>query len=378
MQLNLSENIKRYRKEMGLTQEELAEAFGITIGAVSKWESGSTIPDIMTLIELADFFNISVDVLLGYSISSKSVNDIIQKINNLLKEARYDEAIYETDKALIRYPGNFRIILEGAKTYNVVTAACGYKKHLDKAIELYESSLRLISQNTDPDVDEFSIRLNIAELKSQNNPEEALAEFKKINYMGIADIHIARILMDLDRYDESMDRFTRVLVSILINCLQYSSTMAIALIRTDKKSNLAEARELLDWCINIFVATTDKNISYITKMLAVLHVLKGMVLSCLEDYENMRLCIDDAYKLAVKFDKSPINEIAGKIRFWHAENDYKPVLYDELGSGAVQSIDSLFTQAQHPLNPMPDKIIKKMEPAEKYWNEVKNELIAYK
>ena len=378
MQLNLGENIKRCRKEMGLTQEELAEAFGITIGAVSKWESGSTIPDIMTLIELADFFNISVDVLLGYSISSKSVNDIIQKINNLLKEARYDEAIYETDKALIRYPGNFRIILEGAKTYNVVTAACGYKKHLDKAIELYESSLRLISQNTDPDVDEFSIRLNIAELKSQNNPEEALAEFKKINYMGIADIHIARILMDLDRYDESMDRFTRVLVSILINCLQYSSTMAIALIRTDKKSNLAEARELLDWCINIFVATTDKNISYITKMLAVLHVLKGMVLSCLEDYENMRLCIDDAYRLAVKFDKSPINEIAGKIRFWHAENDYKPVLYDELGSGAVQSIDSLFTQAQHPLNPMPDKIIKKMEPAEKYWNEVKNELIAYK
>ncbi len=80
---------------------------------------------------------------------------------------------------------------------------------------------------------------------------------------------------------------------------------------------------------------------------------------------------------AVKFDKSPINETAGKIRFWHAENDYKPVLYDELGSGAVQSIDSLFTKDQHPLNPMPDKIIKKMEPAEKYWNEVKNELIVY-
>ncbi len=39
------------------------------------------------------------------------------------------------------------------------------------------------------------------------------------------------------------------------------------------------------------------------------------------------------------------------------ENDYKPVLYDELGSGAVQSIDSLFTQDQHPLNPMPDKLI---------------------
>ena len=55
MQLNLHENIKKYRKEMGLTQEALAEAFGVTVGAVSKWESGNTVPDIVTLMELADF-----------------------------------------------------------------------------------------------------------------------------------------------------------------------------------------------------------------------------------------------------------------------------------------------------------------------------------
>ncbi|WP_051208992.1 helix-turn-helix domain-containing protein [Butyrivibrio sp. WCD3002] len=371
MQLSLSENIKKYRKEMGLTQEELAEAFGITIGAVSKWESGSTIPDIMTLIELADFFNISVDVLLGYSISSKSVDDIKQKINTLLKEARYDEAISETGKALIRYPANFKIVLEAAKTYNVITAACGYKKYLEKTISLYESALRLISQNTDPDVDEFSIRLCIAELKSQNNPEEALAEFKKINYMGIADFNIAKILMDMDRYDESMDRFTRVLVSILIKSLQYSSTMAIALIKTDKKSNLQEARDIIDWCLKIYDATTDNNVSYLTKMQAVLLILKGMVLSCLGDYSSMRICIDDAYKLARKFDKAPVNGLAGKIRFWHAFEDYKPMIYDELGPGAVQSIDSLFSQEPNPINPLPEKILKKMDPAEKYWNEIK-------
>lgn len=374
MQLNLSNNIKKYRKEMGLTQEELAEAFGITIGAVSKWESGSTIPDIMTLIELADFFNISVDVLLDYSISSKSIDDITQKINTLLKEAKYDEAISEADKALIRYPANFKIVLESAKTYNVVTAACAFKKHLNKAIELYESSLRLISQNTDPYIDEFSIRLCIAELKSQHSPEEALEEFKKINYMGIADIHIARILKDLDRFDESMDRFTRVLVSILIKSLQYSSNVAIVLLKTGKKGNLIEARDVLDWCIKLYENTADNNISYLTKMQAVLLILKGMVLSCLGEYENMRLCIDDAYKLALKYDKSPVNGLAGKIRFWHAVEDYKPILYDELGAGAVQSIDSLFTQDPNPTSPMPDKITKKMEPAKEYWNEIKSKL----
>ena len=101
MQLNLHENIKKYRKEMGLTQEGLAEAFGITVGAVSKWESGSTIPDIMTLMDLADFFDISVDTLLGYTISSKNVDDIIDRIEKLLSDGHYDEAILEAEKAIV-------------------------------------------------------------------------------------------------------------------------------------------------------------------------------------------------------------------------------------------------------------------------------------
>ena len=49
MQIKLNENIKKYRKSMNLTQEELAEAFGVTVGAVSKWESGSNVPDILSL-----------------------------------------------------------------------------------------------------------------------------------------------------------------------------------------------------------------------------------------------------------------------------------------------------------------------------------------
>ena len=65
MQLKLAENIKRYRKEMGLTQDGLAEALGVTIGAVSKWENGNNVPDITTLMELANLWSrilISLDV----------------------------------------------------------------------------------------------------------------------------------------------------------------------------------------------------------------------------------------------------------------------------------------------------------------------------
>ena len=43
MKIRISENIRSFRKERGLTQEQLAEVFGVTVGAVSKWESGGSL-----------------------------------------------------------------------------------------------------------------------------------------------------------------------------------------------------------------------------------------------------------------------------------------------------------------------------------------------
>ena len=61
-------NISRYRKDLGLTQEVLADELGITFQAVSKWETGQTIPDTLLLPKLARALNISVDKLLGYDV----------------------------------------------------------------------------------------------------------------------------------------------------------------------------------------------------------------------------------------------------------------------------------------------------------------------
>lgn len=57
--------IMRLRKEHGMTQEQLANALGITFQAVSKWENGISSPDISTLPLLADLFEVSIDQLLG-------------------------------------------------------------------------------------------------------------------------------------------------------------------------------------------------------------------------------------------------------------------------------------------------------------------------
>ena len=55
------------------------------------------------------------------------------------------------------------------------------KDYRDKAIELYESSLRYISQSDNPEQETFSIKYRIATIKGRDNPEKSLEEFKKIN-----------------------------------------------------------------------------------------------------------------------------------------------------------------------------------------------------
>lgn len=54
--------IKKYRKEAGLTQEEMANKLGVTTPAVNKWENGNSGPDIELLAPIARLLNISLTV----------------------------------------------------------------------------------------------------------------------------------------------------------------------------------------------------------------------------------------------------------------------------------------------------------------------------
>jgi len=63
----LGGNIARYRRDLGLTQEALAERLNVTFQAVSKWETGQNLPDTAMLPRLAQALNTGVDKLLGYA-----------------------------------------------------------------------------------------------------------------------------------------------------------------------------------------------------------------------------------------------------------------------------------------------------------------------
>ena len=62
---NLELRIAELRRQRGISQQQLAEHVGVTFQTVSKWETGTTMPDITMLPVLAGYFRVSVDQLLG-------------------------------------------------------------------------------------------------------------------------------------------------------------------------------------------------------------------------------------------------------------------------------------------------------------------------
>lgn len=56
--------LKQCRKEKNLTQEQLAEKFGVSSRTVSRWETGSNMPDLSILVELADYYDMDLKELL--------------------------------------------------------------------------------------------------------------------------------------------------------------------------------------------------------------------------------------------------------------------------------------------------------------------------
>ena len=110
MNMTLSQNISRLRKEKNMTQEQLAEALGISFAAVSKWERSVATPELGYIIEMADLFGVSVDALLGYRVQSGACEAVAERLYELQIQKAFAEAEKEVEKALVRYPNSFSIV----------------------------------------------------------------------------------------------------------------------------------------------------------------------------------------------------------------------------------------------------------------------------
>ena len=88
-QRKIGEFLKQLRKEKGLTQEQLAEHFYVSSRSVSRWETGSNMPDVDMLIELADFYNVDIREIIDGERKSENMD---KEKETLKKVAEYADA----------------------------------------------------------------------------------------------------------------------------------------------------------------------------------------------------------------------------------------------------------------------------------------------
>ncbi|MDR0917343.1 MAG: helix-turn-helix domain-containing protein [Oscillospiraceae bacterium] len=116
MSITISENLKKLRRASDLTQEELAEIIGVSPQTVSKWERGENFPDITFLPALANYFEVTVDDLLGMAEirDAKRVADAEARHMTLSLDQKFDE-ITEMWRELARdMPHNYEVQLRYA------------------------------------------------------------------------------------------------------------------------------------------------------------------------------------------------------------------------------------------------------------------------
>lgn len=94
-QIKIGSFLRELRKEKELTQEQLAEKFGVSSRSVSRWENGNTMPELGILVELADFYEIDIKEI----IDGERKSEIMKKEE---KETLRKIADYaETEKKLV-------------------------------------------------------------------------------------------------------------------------------------------------------------------------------------------------------------------------------------------------------------------------------------
>ena len=117
MDFNLGSVIKRLRNEQGVTQDALAEYLGISYQAVSKWETGTTLPDITLLPKLAVFFGVRIDEL--FSVDHE---DELERIDAMLQRETMTDQNYAYAKRILdgilrESPKNVEVMKRYAKVY---------------------------------------------------------------------------------------------------------------------------------------------------------------------------------------------------------------------------------------------------------------------
>ncbi len=356
MKLEISENIKKLRKEHYLTQEQLAEALGVTVGAVHKWETGQSMPEIRLLVELAELFEISVDTILGYTWQADNVNKTVEKIYDYINAKDFENGERYVEKSLKKYPNSFEIVYHSAEFY--MLSAPFERKKAWRAIELYRNAIRLVKQNKQNHISAETIEDRIALCYSNlGRNDEAIDILKKNNAEGRNEFRIGYILSNIDgRQNEALEHLSDALGFCWSHLFNICAGYANAYIGNGEYKKL---KMLLNWLYTTGQGLRDTSkVNYLDRGDITVFSALALVSLLENERESAKKYLIKAKKLAERFDSSPNYDFT-EIYFCHSSE--AKTAYDDMGDTAIDIIVNFINK---------DSTNKKLLPI---WKEILNE-----
>ena len=337
MELTLAENIRALRKQRKLTQEKLAEALGVTVGAVYKWESGLSVPELGLLVELADFFDTSVDALLGYRMRDNRLDATLDRLSAYC-ETLDPAALAEAEKTLARYPHSFRAVYACAGVYLAFGTAKCEQKLLRRALELLELAEALLPQNDNPRVDKTTIIGGIATAYFQlGRREEAVELLKRSNANGCFSENIGAMLAAfMNRPEEAVDYLSEGMMNGIISLLD----AAVGLVFVYRsRGDWASALGIASLgCSLLSELKRDGATGFLDKAQAEMLLMLAYAQQKTGRESEKRETLRQAARLAAHFDSCPDYTLK-TVRF--LENAEHSAAFDALGATARGSVENL-------------------------------------
>lgn len=340
MEMQIAENIKRLRKVNSWTQEQLAEALGVTVGAVYKWENKQSMPEIKLLVEMAELFETSVDALLGYGWQSGRMGDAAMRIKEYAHERSMAECHRYAEQSLKKYPNSFEVVYQSAAAYFHSMDP----KLIPRAIELYREALRLIDQNPYDDVSMEMIENRIAMCDCLlGKVDDAIALFKKNNIDGHNDSKIGLILAQCEgREEESLQYLSRALCSLHGALQSICIGYAHAYRALGKLDQIKELMRVLDNFGEGLLG--PQTISYPARVdVRILTILAAGSMEQ-EDRASAYTYLKQAKQIAERFDASP-NYRAGEGKFYHGIENARA--FDDTGETAMDVIENYICKEEN-------------------------------